>query len=185
MKKLISLLLLLSCLLALVACGGGDSEYPEYPNTVMISNLSVVEYYLYVPDSWIVDEQTGMTSAHVSELDSTNVSVTTYEKTERYSTLAEFWTTYESDFAATYGAMQYVVRAEATLLGGQDAFRYVYKTTFLGTAYHVDQVVTMYQDRFYLMTFMTLNGQENVGAFAGTGSVLSDRDSIQVNFAFK
>lgn len=168
MKKILSLLLLLSCLLTLVACGGEEPEYPEHYGYKMISDPSIVEYYFYVPEDWVVDEQTGMTSAHLSARDRTNVSVTTYEASSALSTMEAFWTKYEQDFTATYGEIAYTTAADGTqnraiarTLGGQPALAYEYKRAFLGTTYCVNQALVMYQNRFYLFTFMGLAGEGN------------------------
>ena len=137
MKKRISLLLVCVLLCLSFAACGGDGEYTQYDGYTMISDPSIVEYYLYVPDYWVLDSATGMTSAYVSATDRSNVSVTTYEGTsyqEAAMTAAEaegadwaamdnaerirrvltaFWTAYETDFAKTCGStLSYVKKAD-------------------------------------------------------------------------
>lgn len=75
MKKFLSLLLLAVMLLSLVACG---SDTPEgVPDGMKLaSDPEIVDYYLFVPESWEVTSRTGMTMAQASLNDDSNVIVT-------------------------------------------------------------------------------------------------------------
>lgn len=75
MKKIFSLVLLLSMLLSLAACGNDTPEgVPE--GMKLASDTEIVDYLLYVPDDWQVTSQTGMTMAQTSLNDDSNVIVT-------------------------------------------------------------------------------------------------------------
>ena len=70
--KLLSLILALFAAMALVSCGEIDENAPE--GCVEIS-ADGVGYNFYMVKDWLVMEQSGITSAKVSDFDPSNVSV--------------------------------------------------------------------------------------------------------------
>lgn len=75
MKKLVSLLLLFVMLFSLAACGDDTPEgVPE--GMKLASDTEIVDYLLFVPETWVVTAQSGMTMAQASLNDDSNVIVT-------------------------------------------------------------------------------------------------------------
>ncbi len=188
MKKILALCLCVFCLVgALTACGDdATTAYLEHNGYKMISDPEIVEYYLYMPDYWTVDQTTGITSAYYSQ-DRCNISVTAYEGAGYETALAQeygadwgsftlpqknklvlqrFWKEYEADVNGIY-TMEYTQAEDGALmyekeglLGGQYALAYEFKSTFQKIEYKTTQVICIYQNRIYLFTYMgpTTNG---------------------------
>ncbi len=164
MKRLLTLCLILCTLCAcFTACGDGPKEYNGYK---MISNTEVVEYYFYVPESWDVDRQDGMTAAHVSSSDLTNVSVSTHELSAPM-TLDEYCDEYQATLAQTYGAPTYSKQKESCLLGGQAAVRTEYTLKVGETTAYYMQIICLYQSRAYMVTY-TAHSAEKLAEHAET-----------------
>lgn len=81
LKKILALflaLLSLSFSLAfLTACGGEDEDGAPY-GMKLASDPALVDYFLYVPEDWVVTSATGTTMAQVSLSDATSVIVTNH-----------------------------------------------------------------------------------------------------------
>ena len=78
MKKIVSLILLFTMLLSLAsltACGN-DTPTNAPDGMKLASDPEIVDYFLYVPEDWVVTSQTGMTMAQTSLNDDSNVIVT-------------------------------------------------------------------------------------------------------------
>lgn len=75
MKKIFSLILALGLLgTVLVSCKkAGDA-----PDGMMLASGNSANYFLYIPDDWTVDLQTGATTAHVSSSDRSNISASSW-----------------------------------------------------------------------------------------------------------
>jgi hypothetical protein len=149
MKRFLAMTLLLLTLCAFVACSDGPKEYNGYK---MIANTDVTEYYFYVPESWDVDRQDGMTAAHVSSSDLTNVSLTTHELPADAATQEAYCTKYETDLK-TIGTPAYVKYREARLLGTKPATQYEYTMAIGTTTYHYMQIICLHNGRAYLFTY--------------------------------
>jgi len=70
-----------------------DEEAPE--GMKIASNYDIVDYLLYVPESWIVDVRNGLTMAHVSETDMSSVQVAQWNLTANTNTYDKWWTEYK------------------------------------------------------------------------------------------
>ncbi len=76
MKKLFSLLLCVIILGIFSGCKGIDAYAPKGHVKISDDNAG---YSLYVPDNWIKDLSTGVTTAYVSESDRSNISFMAFE----------------------------------------------------------------------------------------------------------
>ena len=144
--------LLLGVLLALGLCACGKEDLLAPDGYQLASNLDVVEYKLYVPNSWTVDERTGFTSAYCNAVDRSNISVMAVELSQ-VVTPAEYFATYRADFESQFGAMDMVSENTELLIAQSAAAQYVYKITKLGTEYQIMQAVCIHGARAYLITF--------------------------------
>ena len=77
MKRTIAIVLLLAMLFAFAACGEEDTAGAPY-GYKLASNTEIVDYFLYVPESWVVTSATGTTMAQVSLADASSVVVTNH-----------------------------------------------------------------------------------------------------------
>ena len=75
MKKIISVALSLVLLCSLlVSCNrSGDA-----PDGMKLASGEKADYYLYIPEDWVIDLQTGATTAHVSSTDLSNVTASSW-----------------------------------------------------------------------------------------------------------
>jgi hypothetical protein len=87
MKKLLLIILSLFLLLTFVSC---KDRQGAPAGMKLASNRSIVDYSLYVPEEWLVDEASVFTRAH-SVADITSVSVYTFALTED-TDIASWWT---------------------------------------------------------------------------------------------
>lgn len=70
MKKILSCAVALVLLCAsLSSCGKNDGV----PDGMILASGDAADYYMYIPEDWTVDLQTGATTAHVSSSDRSNV----------------------------------------------------------------------------------------------------------------
>lgn len=143
---------LLAATLLLCSCGKNSGSSPEL-GWKEISNDGV-SYNLYVPDEWISDVSTGMTSAYVSNADNSNVSMIAFDlKGGEVTTVADYWKTYEPGLEEIFTDFTYVSEADKTKLGGVDALAYTYTGTVAGTEYKIMQVVAFKDAQVYIFTY--------------------------------
>ena len=79
MKKILSLLLIAILALTLVACGASENGAPN--GMKLASNPEIVDYTLYVPESWFIRESAGYTMAQAAQTDTSSVIVTNHSHT--------------------------------------------------------------------------------------------------------
>ena len=94
-------------LLALSGCDKEDSGW--YPAGMKLASNDRSEYRLYVPESWMVDMSTGMTSAIVGGSDRSNVSFMGMNLAGGGGVYnaSEYWDKYKSDLEATLTDIKY------------------------------------------------------------------------------
>lgn len=142
-----ALCLLLLCLFSTVSCSGDV----ETPDGMQLCSDKSLEYYFFVPTSWVVNTQSGSTSAYYSLDDPASVSVTSYSPEESmnvpgYFALCE--EEYQSEFK------NYVFISETkTIVSDSDAYEYVYTADFSGVTYKFNQTMFVYGGRIYTMTY--------------------------------
>ena len=82
---------------ALVSCA------PEMnaPDGMQAASLEGVEYALYVPESWVVNKNSGVSGAYVSAYDKSNVTLVSYVPTVAM-TAEQYWTVCEESYRAEF-----------------------------------------------------------------------------------
>lgn len=157
MKANISIISIIICLsmIAVIFSGCANSDNFVPAGMKLISD-DIVEYKLYIPESWTADMSTGVASAYYSSSDRSNISMTAYEIDASSTDLSGFWKLYEKDFADTFADLEYEVNAENTLVNGNAAQKYVYKATVSGNTYKFMQTLILKQSRVYLFTYTAL-----------------------------
>ena len=135
--KLLTLILAAFAVLALASCGEIDENAPE--GCVEIS-ADGVGYNFYMVSDWMVIEQSGITSAKVSDFDTSNVSVMGFDP-ENVSSAEEYWNKYSEDFTANFGEINYEEEGTDTTLCGLPAKKYIYTVSVGGADYKFMQIV--------------------------------------------
>ena len=140
MKKLISLIIMLSLVLCALTSCGDDTDAPD---GMKLASGDAVSYSLFIPDDWKIDVQTGYTAAHVSDEDKTNVCVTSYELEHTNSTVDEWWEINKADLAVACTEYKEIKVGVDTVLDGVNAKEYVYSAKIGSAQYTYHQVAAV------------------------------------------
>lgn len=163
MKKnhvLVFVLVILMLMFSLVACSKDELNVPS--GCVEIS-ADGVGYNFYMVDTWQAGEQNGMTSAMVSDFDTSNVSMMGFDAGEAASA-EEYWTQFSEEFGSVFGEMVYESNGEDTTLGSKPAKKYIYSANLAGKEYKFMQIVC------YVTNTQIFTSQPEVYVFTYTAS---------------
>jgi len=133
MKKITTIILLVLLAIGAVfmsSCSpdlAPDGE-PIPDGMVLASNMSVVDYAMFVPEGWIIDLQTGITMAHASLSDLTTVQMSSRVLDGKMTDLDSWWAQYKQEIADV-GAVELVTENEKAIIDGIAAKKSVYKIT--------------------------------------------------------
>lgn len=152
MRKLIAFALLAALLLSLTACGAGGTGDG---GVTVPEGLKIAEegdgYTFIVPEEWVVDTTTGITTAYVSPIDPSNITLVRV-KTEE--TPEAYFAASEKELASRFEG--YTLLADAcsdkTTLGDKAAIVRVYGGKLVGTPYVIKQYLCRSGDYLYLFT---------------------------------
>lgn len=162
MKKIRLAAAALAC--ALLFCGCTQTEL-DTPVDMKLASVEEADYYLYVPNDWVVANQTGITAAYASLTDNSNVSCCKYiiadnEDRSTIFTISDpvtsedgsevadgivyakrYWNIYETDLKNTIGDYKAVGEPQNVDLDGCAAVKFTYTSTLSGTSYKHSMVV--------------------------------------------
>lgn len=140
-----------------------DENTPE--GMMLISNPNIVLYSLYVPRTWIIDDQSAMTMAHVSSEDKSSVSVMQWNITRDLTTIDGWWNDFhKKEMSATFGE-RFKVTSEGTeaSLGQREAKAYEYEIALNGMTYQFYVVAAMDQGSIHVFTYTSVFGKYEQG----------------------
>ncbi len=151
MKRIISYCLICALLaFTLISCG--EDTYSVPTGMQIASDTEIVDYLLYVPESWKVDMRTGVTTAYYSVNDPSNISVT-------MSALEDVTGGFDAIFEKHLNELNSVftlvgeVESANLILANEAAQQYVYTAEFNDVEYKFWQVVCIHQSRVYTITY--------------------------------
>lgn len=168
MKKILALLLALTALLSLSACGARDLDAPS--GYKQASSDEYCDYVLYVPSAWNAESaKTNLTTAAVPVGNSKlTVSVAKLEsravnaKGEPIETLAQYWDDCKDEYAYLTNSTVNEAKSETIRLGtkweeaekakAHTAYRYVFAGDYQGTSYTFAQVFVLNGSDLYCIT---------------------------------
>ena len=163
MKKILTLLLAILTLFAFVSCAeipesviGSYTVNGEVKQIEMklASNTDIVQYLLYVPNDWVIKDQSASTVAYVSEQNKSSVSVAQWNLTSEYTTIDAWWALALDEYTKTI--------PDFTLIGEQgipctidsvEAKEYNYTATFSGVTYKYCAVASIDQGSIHVITY--------------------------------
>lgn len=179
MKRILSILLIVLALCALSSCSG-NGEVPK--GMKLASDTGVVDYSLFVPESWIIDASDGKTMVHVSETDRSSVSVAQWNLTEELSSIDAWWANYKEQISEAFAEMTVVTEGEKTVVDGKAASKYVYSAKLGENKYPFMVVATLRNGSIYVITYTSVGeiDDENSLFSKNLGTV----NSIIENFKF-
>ena len=144
MKKLLSLLLLLSLVLSLCACGGDDGAPDGFK---LVSDRDSLGFALYIPEEWTSSSYGEIAAGYVSGLDTSSVSLVRV-----YPESGEDAHAY---MHRTLGDIEFIEDGAPVLLGNAvSAHSYVYDRPFGELGYRIWQIIATTADgATYLFTY--------------------------------
>lgn len=145
MKKTVILLL---ALLMLAGCAKDKSV----PDNMQLASREDVTYCLYVPKTWNVNTDSGVSSAYYSSSDSSNVSVMTYYPEAESMSIDDYWKLSETEYQTAFAGYN-LISSDTTLLGGRKAGKYTFDLTIGEEQVRMMQVVAAYDSMFYIFTY--------------------------------
>lgn len=164
MKKVISVLLVtVMATMILTSCANKDANTPEGFKEI---SDDAIGYDLYVPEDWISDISTGITSAYFSDTDPSNISMTSFELNNDVQSIEDYWSFYLPSLRALFPDLQFenlpenaepepvtVGVPEQLKIDGVPALAYNYTGSMNGTAYKFYQVITFKNATVYIFTY--------------------------------
>ena len=145
-KSLLCVLTLTVLVISATSCSGADA-----PDGMQLASEDNVPYCLYVPKSWVVDNDDNVSSAYYSATDTSNVTVTSYPDS---MTVEKYWETCVADYTASLDGFTVDEAKTATkVMGGKEAKQYIYTFTFGGVKYKVAQTITSRDGIIYNFTY--------------------------------
>lgn len=166
MKKILSILIILAILLTFASCSREEGEAPVgMKNAAGEAN----DFYLYVPDDWIVNTSDSdlMASARVSENDSSNITMIGYADAEnQYKTIESYWEYYskelesrvfdkvkDSETGEEKSSFTLTNAGENTLVNEKAAKKYEYSGKVAGIDLCYMQIIIKKDNVFYIFTY--------------------------------
>lgn len=156
--RFISFVLVLVTLCSLVSCSQRD---PNVPDGFLLAENEGADYYFYYPETWLLDRaDAGMTSAYVSEMDFSNVSVTAMTATGDYPNLSEYAEEYYlKQFTDNFQNLEVERNQDGTLkrsvlkIDECDAVSFGYSAVFGGENYHFRAWLISYNGYIYTVLY--------------------------------
>ena len=166
MKKL-TVLIIASLMLfaALVSCAKTELDAPA---DMKLASVPAADYYLYVPNDWIISSQDGITAAYASVTDTSNVSCARYSLTEDNAAIYEntgedekaevtyaknYWTGYVAQLATALPGFSMISGPDTALLDGHAAVKCSYSASLSGKTYKYTMVICIKSTYAYILTF--------------------------------
>ena len=163
MKKTVTLIVLLTMIFALslnlVSCG----EEEIIPDGMKYAcNIDIVDYSLFVPESWIVDNTTGLSMAHVSEADRSSVQVGQWNLTNNLNDYDSWWAEFRAQ-NEKIGTFELVSGPVDAKLGGVDGKKYeftlkMYEGTNDVVTYEYMVIAAITRGSVYVFMYSSVDG---------------------------
>jgi len=154
MKKLISILALFASLLSLYSC----KSSADVPEGMKLASSDITDYYLYVPDYWTVDMSSGVTSAYVSDTDSSNISLMPFQFKNKAPGGEASWDSYLEDYRSVFGEISNLETYTTVSHGpfadkDKDVLLHIYTASVSGVEYKFFQLICIYGKNAYIFTY--------------------------------
>ena len=179
MMKKISIIIfaLLMVVLCLASCK--DDGVPS--GMKVASNTACVDYSLFVPKSWIIDSMDKVSSAHVSDNDSTGISVKINENT----TYEKWWDSYKSALESTFKDLKIEVDGESTVVASLNAKKYTFTASFLSNSHYKYELYAIERNGSLYEIMIKYQGNTRDGTVTYTDEAYKDDiKDILDNFCF-
>ncbi len=180
MKKILlrTLLLLTAAVLCLSAVSCQNKV--DVPDGMQLCSEDHLEYYFFVPTSWVDNTVSGSTSAFVTSNGKHVVSVlvTSYVPEEALD-IAGYWDICEEEYVKVFDNFVLISPAEGTetTVSDMNATEFVYTADLAGESYKYNQTIFVHNGRFYTITYTATPDSYD--------TYLSDLAAMKANFTFR
>ncbi len=156
MKKIsvISLMLVLAMCVA-VFSGCAKKEETEAPDGMKLASGEKVDYYMYVPETWKVDNSELYTAAYFSSGDATSISATAYGISAEITTVDAWWTLFEEEMAGVYSNISEIAKADAKI-DGIDGKEFTFSATLGDQEYNFIITAVIKDYYVYYITYTSI-----------------------------
>ncbi len=124
------------------------------PDGMKIASDDAVEYFLYVPANWTVNETSSANAATAP--DGSFVSVVPYLPSSEGISVREYFQKSEEMMMTTSGGHYTRLSEKEITIGGGKALQYEYEYTVGGVTYRYLQVIVGYKSMIYNLTYTSL-----------------------------
>ncbi len=155
MKKIPKASLIAVLLLALSLLTGCGKETTEIMGFKEIS-IDGHAYDLFVPDEWVLNTSTGVTSAHAAN-DKSSISLTVYDIKDGINTIDALWESNEPTLKCIFPDLEYICNGVETKLDGVMAKEYIFTGTLAGESYTIRQIIALHDGYFHTFTYTALS----------------------------
>lgn len=128
------------------------------PAGMKIASSDIVEYRLYVPDTWVCDAESGMSEAYYPESEKTNVTLTSYspDVTEKGMPLSDYVSKCVEDYRKTLsGFPELITVTNGLVVAEKEAMGIEFSAEYDGVSYKLRQVMFYASefDLYYTFTY--------------------------------
>lgn len=131
------------------------SDKVNCPDGMKLISTNERPYRFFVPENWITDMRTEISSAYFSEDDRSNVTLQGYMSDEDGMSVSDFWNICEEKYKNLYESFILLTDTESKM-GDLRARKYIYTIETGGEKYKVMQTVCIKGAMFYIMTYTAL-----------------------------
>ena len=151
MKRFTALAVMLVMLCTVLVSCKKDTTVPD---GMKLASGDAASYYLYIPEDWVVDLATAATTAHVSQTDRSNISVSAWSLENADDTVDVWYDTAVEELKVSHTDFEEVSVTENTL-SGVYAKDYVFTAKLGGEARQYRQVAAVRSGVVYVLTYST------------------------------
>lgn len=145
MKRIIILVVAVLMLMCLVGCGNDGAP----SGMKLASDRSQVDYSLYIPEEWTIDQMDTFSRAH-AENDISAISVFTFPISES-QTIGDWWTSYyKPSIEKTLSDFEMLEGEIAGMVDGKASLSYTFKSTLTKTQGEESAILT-YKNRITIV----------------------------------
>ena len=164
MKRILSLALVMISIFTLASC---SREEGEAPFGMIKASSDAAEFYLYVPNDWVVttEENSLMASARASESDPSNITMIGFEDgSGEYADIDAFWAYYKNELASRIfdfagegderaTTFNLTLEGEGMIIDDVPAKKYEYSGKLAGSDLSYMMVIAKIDSVFYIITY--------------------------------
>ncbi len=159
MKKLIAIILALMICASLVGCATDGA-----PDGMTSATLEGEPFVLYVPEGFIINTSSGISSAYYSSVDNNSLTVSARYTAAGDKTLDEYMEYCANAYAESLEGFEKTAEVSGAMLAGSDARKLAYKMTVDGVDYKAVQITVKYNGDMISLNYYTTGDGMNVFA---------------------